>query len=274
LPNQKVLLFLIGFLVSASALSAQPSGPLPDAPQPAAELISSSDGTGAREPCQTADQTKLPGKPEPGKASSVDRASFEKRKWARSVDPGERVPRLSRRDKLNFWLHQEEQPWASVPAFISAGFGQLTQGDPKYGSDSGAFGERLGAAFIRQASMRFLSNSLIPYSNGEDPRYYRKAAGGYGSRGLWAIEQVGLTRRDNGEQAFNFSNIVGHLAASALTPLYYPRGSRSADTVLLTWGTSIAGSAGNNLFLEFWPDVENLWHRHRQRARSGTSGSG
>jgi len=269
-----VLLFFLGFLFSASALSAQPSGSLPDAPRPAAELVSSLNPADAPDAGQSADQTKLPGKPDPGKASPLDRASFEQRKWARYIDPGERVPKLSRRDKLNFWLHEEVQPWASAPAFISAGFGQLTLGDPKYGSDSGAFGERLGAAFIRQASMRFFTNSLIPYSNGEDPRYFRKAAGGYGSRALWAVEQVGLTRRDSGEQAFNFSNIVGHLAASALTPLYYPRGSRSADTVLLTWGTSIAGSAGNNLFLEFWPDVENLWHRHRQRTHPGRSRTG
>lgn len=263
------MLLLLSVFLSASALSAQPSGLLPDAPRPATENAFSA--TAATADGQSKDQIRVPGKPDPGKASPVDRASFEKRKWARYIDPGERVPRLSRRDKLNFWLHEEAEPWASAPAFIAAGFGQLTLGDPKFGSDSGAFGERLGAAFIRQASMRFFTNSLIPYSNGEDPRYFRKAAGGYGSRALWAVEQVGLTRRDSGERAFNFSNIAGHLAASALTPLYYPRGSRSTDTVLLTWGTSIAGSAGNNLFLEFWPDVENLWHRHRQRVRSASS---
>jgi len=264
----------MGFLFSASALGAHPSGLLPDAPQPAAKWSYSNNGNVTPDDGQSTGQVKAPGKPDPGAASSVSHASFEKRKWARYIDPGERVPRLSRRDKLNFWLHEEAEPWASAPAFIAAGFGQLTLGDPKYGSDSGAFGERLGAAFIRQASMRFFTNSLIPYSNGEDPRYFRKAAGGYRSRALWAVEQVGLTRRDNGEEAFNFSNIVGHLAASALTPLYYPRGSRSAHTVLLTWSTSIAGSAGNNLFLEFWPDAVNAWHRHRQRVHSRSSRSG
>lgn len=249
---------------------------LPEAPQPAVRSPESSsasagDAVNDQATTQATTQTKQPGKPDPGAASSINGASFEKRKWARYVDPGERVPRLSRQDKLNFWLHEETQPWASLPAFVSAGFGQLTNDDPKYGTDSGAFGDRLAAAFVRQASMRFFSNSLIPYSNGEDPRYYRKAAGSYGSRALWAVEQVGLTRRDNGENSFNFSNIAGHLAASALTPLYYPHGSRSTGVVLSTWGTSIAGSAGNNLFLEFWPDVINRWHRHRQRVHTGSS---
>ena len=35
-----------------------------------------------------------------------------------------------------------------------------------------------------------------------------------------------------------------------------------------TWGTSIAGAAGNNLFLEFWPDVINAWHHRKQHADS------
>lgn len=246
---------------------------LPEAPQPAILSAESASASSDSQDAPPPAQTRAPGKPDASAASSINHASFEKRKWARYVDPGERVPRLTRQDKLNFWLHEEVQPWASFPAFISAGFGQLTDGDPKYGSDSGAFGERLGAAFVRQASMRFFTNSLIPYSNGEDPRYFRKASGGYGARTWWAVEQTGLTRRDNGERSFNFSNVAGHLAASALTPLYYPAPSRSGRVVLTTWATSIAGSAGNNLFLEFWPDVENLWHRHRERVRSGSSRS-
>jgi hypothetical protein len=32
--------------------------------------------------------------------------------------------------------------------------------------------------------------------------------------------------------------------------------------VFRTWGVSLAGAAGNNLFLEFWPDIrDKLFHR-------------
>lgn len=189
----------------------------------------------------------------------------------RYVDPGERVPRLSPHDKLMFWLHEEAEPWSIAPAFVSAGLGQWTDGDPKYGTDEGAFGDRLGAAAIRQATMRFLSNSLIPYWNGEDPRYYRKASGSHRSRALLAAESVFVTRRDTGEKAFNFSDTMGHLMASALTPLYYPRSSRSTNVVLSTWLTSIAGAAGNNELLEFWPDIMNGWRRYRQQRHGGSS---
>ena len=237
------------FLLALSAAQAQCLAQLPDAPQP---LIAAA---------QT--QTTPPGKPAPGKAGSVDRASYEQRKWAQYVDPGENVPRLTAANKMTFWLHQEARVSVVFPAFISAGYGQLAD-TPQYGSDSGAFADRLGAAFLRQATMRFFASSLLPTFDGEDPRYFRKASGGYLGRAGWATEQAFVAHRDSGRRSFNFSNILGHLAASALTPAYYPAPSRTAHVVLQTWATSIAGAAGNNLFLEFWPDVINKLH-HRRR---------
>lgn len=188
--------------------------------------------------------------------------SFEKRKWSGYVDPQERVPILGTKDKMAFWLHEEVEPASPLPAFVSAGFGQLTTGDPKYGSDEGAFGERLGAAFLRQASMRFFCDSFFPALDHEDPRYYRKASGSYLGRALYAAEFTFVDRNDSGERTFNKSDIAGHLAASALTMAYYPRSSRNSGVVLRTYGVSIAGAAVNNIFLEFWPDVVNI-ARHR-----------
>jgi hypothetical protein len=89
-----------------------------------------------------------------------------------------------------FWLHEELEPSSPLPALVSAGYGQLTNSDPKYGTDEGAFGERLGAAFLRQASMRFFADSLLPTLDHEDPRYYREASGDYAARVLHAAEDT------------------------------------------------------------------------------------
>lgn len=201
----------------------------------------------------------------------MDHASYAKRKWAQYVDPGERVPRLSTHDKMVFWLHEEARPWSAGPALLSAGWGQLTDGSPDYGSDSAAFGERLGAALLRQASFRFFSSSLFPAVDGEDPRYYRKAEGSIRSRAIWAAERVLITQRDSGDHSVNFSLMVGHLAASELTMAWYPRASANEGVALETWGTSLAGAVGNNMFLEFWPDVVNRWRHHRERKRAASS---
>lgn len=208
-----------------------------------------------------------PAAPSPHAASSLPQASREQRKWAHFVDPGERIPPLYARDKWAFWLHEESRPYSAAPAFLSAGFGQLTD-TPDYPSDSAGFGDRLGAALVRQASMRFFCNSLFPVLDHEDPRYFRKAAGSYKSRIGWGAERAFVNQRDDGSHGFNVSDIAGHLAASALTPLYYPRDSAKAHVIFETWATSIAGDVGNNMFLEFWPDVVNLWHRHHQKQRA------
>jgi len=194
-------------------------------------------------------------------------APFEKRKWAQSVDPGERVPPLYPHDKWLFWLHEEKRVSSTLPAFLSAGYGQLTD-TPAYGSDSSAFGERLGAALVRQATMRFFSSSLFPVFTGEDPRYFRKASGSRLGRAGYAAERAFITQNDDGSRGFNISNLFGHLSAAALTPLYYPSKSRRSSVVLQTWGTSIAGSAGDNLFLEFLPDAIHAWRRRRRGADS------
>ncbi len=208
-----------------------------------------------------------PQRPDPNAASPISHATREKRKWAQFVDPGERIPPLYARDKWKFWLHQETTWYSLGPAFLSAGFGQLT-GAPAYGSDSGAFGDRLGAAVVRQATMRFLCSSAFPVFTHEDPRYFRKASGGYLGRAGWAAERAFVIQKDDGSHGVNYSNIVGHLVASALTPAYYPAPSANGHVVMETWATSIAGSAGNNLFLEFVPDAFNAWRRHKQNKQS------
>lgn len=246
---------------------AQVSASLPSAPQPQAALTAQSSPSQDQNPPAKPDPLAPPAQADPQAASPMAHAPYEKRKWAQYVDPGEKVPALFPDDKWVFWLHEEERPWSLGPAVISAGYGQLT-GSPAYGSDAGAFGDRLAAALVRQATMRFFSSSLFPVYTREDPRYFRKASGSYLGRAGWAAERAFITQRDSGNHSFNFSNIVGHLAASALTPAYYPSKSRSVHVVMQTWGTSIAGSAVNNLFLEFVPDAINAWHNRKSHTDS------
>jgi hypothetical protein len=256
-------LILPAVLFLAGPACAQAPAVWPDAPQPAPSAAAD-DPPGAL-------QITVPGIPAPGKPATVDREEYGKRKWSESVDPGETVPHLTPGNKMVFWLHEELRVTTLFPAFFDAGFGQLAD-SPHYGSDSGAFGDRLGAAFLRQATMRFFSSSALPALDGEDPRYYRSAQGSPMQRGAWAVEQTFVARRDSGRHSFNFSDVFGHLAASALTPLYYPAPSVSAGVVMETWAASLGGDAANNLFLEFWPDVVNGLHRKFHRPAHGAAG--
>jgi hypothetical protein len=201
----------------------------------------------------------------PQSASGIGRASYRRRKWAESVEPGESVPRLSPGNKMMFWVHEEAQPVSILPLLYSAGYSQVRNTDPLYGTDSGAFGERLGAAAIRQASIRFFSDSIFPVFTHEDPRYYRKASGGKLGRGLYAMERMFVARSDSGQRRVDISDPMGRLAGSVLTLAYYPEPSRNSGAVLRTWGVSIGGGVIDNEFLEFWPDVVNRWRNRKQK---------
>ncbi|HEY0785533.1 MAG TPA: hypothetical protein VGD62_06650 [Acidobacteriaceae bacterium] len=190
-------------------------------------------------------------------------AAVERRRWSGIVEPGERVPELTVKDKFLFPLHETLRPVALLPMAVSGGWGVLENTDPKYGTNSEGFGERVGAAALRQASTRFFSDGLLPVLFHEDPRYYRKAYGSYRERGYYAIERVAVDQRDSGGRGINFADILGRGMAAALTQTYYPERSINGSVVLRTWGVSLAGDAGVNLFQEFWPDIKRkVFTRH------------
>jgi hypothetical protein len=190
-------------------------------------------------------------------------AAVNERKWSDVVEPGEKVPPLSAKDKLLFPLHEEINPANWFPTFFSSGWEQLKDTDPRYGVDSGAYGQRLGAAAIRDLSMRTFSDGVLPAALHEDPRYFRKADGSIAQRSLYAASRVFVGRSDSGASTFNTSIVVGHGMASALTMAYYPDKSSDATVVFKTWGYALVGEACGNLWSEFWPDVRNrLFRRH------------
>jgi hypothetical protein len=241
-----MVLLLAYTTLSSAAFAQRADDDLPNAPE--AQQTTPAPQTAAADP----------------KASSpLNQQSYEKRKWSSYVDPRERVPRLDAKDKMVFWLHEEVEPTVPLAALFSAGYSQVTEGDPKYGSGGAAFGERLGAVLLRQTSMRFFSDSLIPTLDHEDPRYYRLASGSYMARSLHAAEFTIIDRNDAGRRVLNVSDLAGHLVASALTLAYYPDRSANGRVVTKTWGYAIAGAAVNNIFLEFWPDVANWMYHHR-----------
>lgn len=241
--NRLIVRCILLAVMAPSPALIQAAEPLPDAPTPR-----SVHRTGISQPSFHAAHTGTPSK------------------WDGVVDPGEQIPPLTTRDKMLYWIHADSHLVSYFPTLLSAGWEQLIDGNPKYGSDSAAFGERLGAAVLRENSARLFSNSLLPALTHEDPRYYRMAYGSIEARGVYAAERVFIARRDDGSSGFNASLVLGNLAASALTPTYYPAPSANTHAVVTSWLMSFLGNAGGNLFQEFWPDArDKILHRHHER---------
>ena len=208
---------------------------LPDAPQPSAQ-------TRPRNFAPSTQQTAFSPLP-------------PARRFAQVIEPGQTEYQFNASDKLVFSFTEVARPITLIPGLYSASYEQLFNTDPKYGKDSGAFGEKLGAAMLRSATVRVFSDGILAGAFHQDPRYYRIANGSFIRRSLLSMRQAVVRRGDDGMDQFNYSGIAGRAVAAALVTTYYPQPSVTARVVSLTFLTSIATDAGGNLVLEFFPNV-------------------
>jgi hypothetical protein len=177
------------------------------------------------------------------------------RRFAQVIEPGQTEYQFTAPDKLVFSFTEVARPFTLIPALYSASYEQLFNTDPKYGKDSGAFGEKFGAAMLRSASVRVFSDGVFAGAFHQDPRYYRIAHGSFIRRSLLSARQALVRRGDDGTEQFNYSGIAGRAVAAALVVTYYPEPSVTARVVSLTFLTSIATDAGGNWVLEFFPNM-------------------
>ncbi len=177
------------------------------------------------------------------------------KKWDVTINKGVTVQPFSRRDKLHYAALLELDPTAVFTAAYSAGYEQLRDANPHYGTDSAAFGERFGAAAFRQGVNRIFGDGVFPALTHEDPRYYRVADGSLWHRASGSAVQTLIRHRDDGTVGINYSGIGGHMLSEGLPITFYPQRSAKATVVLGSFGTALLADAGLKLFREFLPDV-------------------
>lgn len=149
--------------------------------------------------------------------------------------------------------------------FLSAGYEHILNSEPNYGTDKGAFGERLGAAAIRETTQGAFTDMVFAPLLGQDNRYYVKGpAYNPVKRTLYAITRPLITRKDDGSQTVNSSLLLGYAASAALTPAYYPQSNRNFHDVASVYGSSIGGAALGFFVTEFSQDIFQSLHLNRK----------
>jgi hypothetical protein len=177
-----------------------------------------------------------------------------------TIEPGQTAPPLSSHAKVVLGLKESFTFFSAVGWTASAGFSQLTNGSPNYGTDSGAFGERLGATSLRLISQNIIGNAFFAPLFHEDPRYYKMGGRNVGRRVFYAATRTLITKSDDGRSRPNFSLLSGHLAGAALTNTYYPSINRGFRETAETFGNAIGGSALGFGITEFLNDVLRFAH--------------
>jgi hypothetical protein len=158
-------------------------------------------------------------------------------------------------DKLKLSFQEQLTPFALVSTVFAASWEQLVNSNPKYGSNSTAFAQRVGAAALRQTSQAVLSDGVFASAFHQDPRYYRLADGTLGKRIFYAASRTFRSRTDSGEPVMNYSLLFGHATAQALTLAYYPDLSQNGRVAVTGFAWSLVGSMLGNQYHEFWPDI-------------------
>jgi hypothetical protein len=143
--------------------------------------------------------------------------------------------------------------------FAAAGYEQLRNSEPNYGTDRGAFGERLGAAAIRDTTQGVFTDAVFAPLLHEDPRYYEEGPQ-YSTihRALYAVTRPLITRTDSGHKTLNGALLLGYASSSLLNNAYYPAINRNARDTATAFGGSLGGSALGFLLSEF---SSSIWHK-------------
>jgi len=199
--------------------------------------------------------------PDVGPAAVVPMA--EATRYQKFIEAGQPVSALTAHDKIVLGLRNAVSPLGITGWFTSSGDEQVFNTAPNYGTDRGAFGQRLGAAALCNASEGIFTDSVLAPLLREDPRYYRLGDGHhFFARLFYAGTRPLLTRTDSGRTTPNFALVAGNLAGSALTNVYYPQVNRGPNQTMQTLGLSIGGSAVGDVVGEFYGDVAHLFHRN------------
>jgi hypothetical protein len=153
-----------------------------------------------------------------------------------------------------------------------AGEGQLTNANPSFGQGVKGYAHYFVTSYADWAIGDYMTEAIFPVMLHQDPRYFRKGTGSGFHRLTYAMAQIFWTHTDSGGHMFNFSEIGGNAAASAISQAYYPddRNAASAGSKL---AIQIGVDMASNIMKEFYPDLRR-WVSKKHRIRTGTADHG
>jgi hypothetical protein len=145
-------------------------------------------------------------------------------KYTKYISWGYTAQPITTKDKVIIGARDLYSPFSFLGELASAGYAHVTNGEPNYGTDKGAFGERLGAAVLRDSSEGVFTDMVFAPLLHEDPRYFAEGPTyNVFHRALYAVTRPLITRTDSGKSSVNGAMLIGYAVASAASYSYYPK---------------------------------------------------
>ena len=225
---------------SGTEMVASAVGDLPDAPGAAAEA---------------ADQATTPEGPQQTKRILGVVPNF------RSVSAGVTLPPQTPKEKFKTGLEDSFDYSAFIFVGIQAGIAQATKSYPAFHQGAPGYARYYWHTFADQADENLLVESILPTVLHEDSRYYTLGHGGFVKRSIYAASRIAITRKDDGGETVNLSEIVGAGGAAGISTAYYPGQYDTWTKTGQRWLTNLILDGATLYVKEFWPDINRKFSK-------------
>jgi hypothetical protein len=186
-------------------------------------------------------------------------------KLTKNIPAGWTAQPLTTHEKFVLGVHNLYSPRGIAGMVFAAGYSQLANGQPNYGSNTDAFKKRLGAVILRDTTEALFSDAVFAPILHEDTRYYVQGPQhNFFYRIAYAASRPLITRTDNGDSTINGSLLLGYGASSVLTNAYYPSVNRNFHDTASTYGGSLGGAAIGFILNEFHDEVLQALHLEKK----------
>jgi hypothetical protein len=155
------------------------------------------------------------------------------------------------KQKLKIGYRSELDPVTFVIIAGEAGLDQMSNRYAGYGSGIQGYAKRYGADYTTDFTGTMIGDVVLPSLFHQDPRYFLKGSGSFGSRTGYALSRTFIVRGDNKRPQFAYSRVLGDLAAGAIANTYYPADSRGVRLVFTSAAVDLGANAATNLIREF-----------------------
>ena len=159
---------------------------------------------------------------------------------------------LNSRQKFQLTWKTVADPTRFLSVAVVAGIQQARGDYSGFGNGPDGYAKRYAALYGTVLTGSLITNVVMPTVFKQDPRYFYKGTGSTSSRVGYAISRAVVRKGDNGHWQPDYSRILGHLAAGAISNFYYPAEDRNGVGLTLgNAGLGIGGAAVGNLMQEF-----------------------
>jgi hypothetical protein len=181
----------------------------------------------------------------------------------RSVSADVKLPPMSPKDKFIVAGKDTFDYSALFIAGIQAGFAMNSKSYPEFGQGLKGYGQYYWHTLADTASENFFVGGIGPVVFKQDNRFYTLGHGSFGKRSFYAVTRVLVSRKDDGDSTFNFSEVIGSGASAGFSTLWYPKQYQTWTKVGQKWLTSDLIDCFNFWWKEWWPTANKyVFHTH------------